>query len=212
MKTELFIHVAAEATWPFSSACWKGKSPVHHQLVGPIIRVIRLKWQVPLERNRNAALCVKWMAAATVKSPLVPRQTGTIISRWGKWNPWLCVKVLSANPRLPFMELGCATSSCPRVSDPQLKLSNSSEGSHAYPPWMIIFFLIMVWVVQSAGLVVLWQVTLTYNLSYMEQMLQLWLAVESEILFFQARKTGGWRHSQDLLGLVQPPDPTMRRC
>lgn len=151
MKTEKFIHVAAEATWPFSSACCKGKSPVHHQLVGPIIRVIRLKWQVPLERNRNAALCVKLVAAATAKSPSVPQQTETIISRWGKWNPWLGVKVLSANPRLPFMELGCATSSCPHVPDPQLEPSNSSEGSRAHPPWMIIFFLTMVSVVHLLG-------------------------------------------------------------
>lgn len=105
MKTELFIHFGAEATWPCPSACWKGKSPVHHQLVGTVIRAISLKWQVPLERSRNAVLCVKLMAAATVKSPLVPRQTGTIISPWGKWNPWLGVRVLSANPHLPFMEL-----------------------------------------------------------------------------------------------------------
>lgn len=113
----------------------EGKSPVHHQQVGTVIGVIRHQQYVPLQRNLSTILCVKLMSAATVNSPSFTWHRGTIVSCWGKWNPWLGVKDLSGNRHLA---LQCAVlchllPSSPLPSPADAKLLPGWEIMHTPP-------------------------------------------------------------------------------
>lgn len=97
---------------------------------------------------------------------------------------------------------------------PQLKLSNSSEGSCVHPPRMIIFFLTVVWVVHLLGQLstdrLLWP-----TIYYMWNRCCSWdWQWNQRSSFSEPGRLEGEEHGhrQDLAGLIQPPDATMRRC
>lgn len=120
----------------------------------------------------------------------------------------------------PFSALGCATSSHPHLCDPPAEAkAASSEGSHAHPPRLIIFFLAVVWVVRLPGPIALWQVT---DLQFITCETDVAAVTNSRTRSLpfptqkdqqgESRVTYTIFHNQLLAGLVQPSDPIMARC